>query len=287
MTKEVHNNEHWTEVIEPKASLFQLNIKELLRYKDLLMLLVRRDLVAIYKQTILGPLWFLIQPILTSITYIVIFSNVAKIGTDGIPPLLFYMAGTTLWQYFSDCLLKVSTVFTDNAPIFGKVYFPRLVMPFSIIFSNLIKFSIQFGLFLLVWIFFLVRTDNVHPNAFLLLVPVLVIMMAMIAVGVGMIISSMTTKYRDLQFLLTFCVQLLMYATPVIYPMSLVSTKKFGGIIRLNPLSSIIETFRYAFTGTGSFHLNYFIYSLLFAIVVMFLGMGVFNKTEKSFMDTV
>ena len=287
MTKEVHNKEHWTEIIEPKASLFQLNIKELLRYKDLLMLLVRRDLVAIYKQTILGPLWFLIQPILTSITYIVIFSNVAKIGTDGIPPLLFYMAGTTLWQYFSDCLLKVSTVFTDNAPIFGKVYFPRLVMPFSIIFSNLIKFSIQFGLFLLVWIFFLLRTDNVHPNAFLLLVPILVIMMAMIAVGVGMIISSMTTKYRDLQFLLTFCVQLLMYATPVIYPMSLVSTKKFGGIIRLNPLSSVIETFRYAFTGTGSFHLNYFIYSLLFAIVVMVLGMGVFNKTEKSFMDTV
>ena len=287
MVKELLQEEKWTEVIEPKASLFQLNIKELLRYRDLLMLLVRRDLVAVYKQTILGPLWFLIQPILTSIMFIVVFNNVAKIGTDGIPPLLFYMAGTTLWQYFSDCLTKVSTVFTDNAPIFGKVYFPRLVMPFSIIFSNLIKFSIQFGLFLAVWTFYLVKGGNAHPNWFILLVPVLIMLMAMVAIGIGMIISSMTTKYRDLQFLLTFSVQLLMYATPVIYPMSLVSTKRFGWLIRINPLSSIIETFRYAFTGSGAFHLGYFLYSFVFAITVMLIGIAVFNKTEKSFMDTV
>lgn len=287
MAQNIHNEREWTEIVEPKVSLFQLNIKELLRYRDLLMLLVRRDLVAVYKQTILGPLWFLIQPILTSIMYIVVFSNVAKIGTDGIPPLLFYMAGSTLWQYFSDCLMKVSTVFTDNAPIFGKVYFPRLVMPFSIIFSNLIKFSIQFGLFLAVWAFYLIKGGNVHPNMFILLVPVLIMLIAMTAIGIGMIISSMTTKYRDLQFLLTFCVQLLMYATPVIYPMSLVNAKRIGWIIRINPLSSLIETFRYAFTGSGSFHLMYFVYSVFFALIVMVLGMAVFNKTEKSFMDTV
>lgn len=199
MEENLHNKEQWTEVIEPRASLFQLNIGELLRYRDLLMLLVRRDLVAIYKQTILGPLWFLIQPILTSLIYVVVFNNVAKIGTGGIPPLLFYMAGATLWQYFSDCMLKVSNVFTDNAPIFGKVYFPRLVMPFSIIFSNMIKFSIQFSLFLVVWLFYLIKGENVHPNIYLLLVPVLIILVAMISIGIGMIISSMTTKYRDLQ----------------------------------------------------------------------------------------
>ncbi len=287
MIQNLPQEEKWTEVIEPKASLFQLNIKELLRYRDLMMLLVRRDLVAIYKQTILGPLWFLIQPILTSLTFIIIFNNVAKIGTDGVPALVFYMAGTTLWQYFADCLTKVSTVFTDNAPIFGKVYFPRLVMPFAIIFSNMIKFSIQFGLFLLVWFFYLIKGENIHPNGFILLIPVLIILMAMISMGVGMLISSMTTKYRDLQFLLTFCVQLLMYATPVIYPMSLVSAKRIGWIIRINPLSSLIETFRYAFTGSGNFHLSYFLYSAVFAIVVLVLGMGVFNKVEKSFMDTV
>ncbi|PZP46358.1 MAG: ABC transporter permease, partial [Pseudopedobacter saltans] len=276
MEENLHSDEQWTEVIEPKASLFQLNIKELLRYRDLLMLLVRRDLVAIYKQTILGPLWFLIQPILTSIMYIVVFNNVAKIGTGGVPPLLFYMAGTTLWQYFSDCMMKVSTVFTDNAPIFGKVYFPRLVMPFSIIFSNLIKFSIQFSLFLLVWVFYLIKGDGIYPNLYILLVPVLILLMAMISIGIGMIISSMTTKYRDLQFLLTFCVQLLMYATPVIYPMSLVSGKKIGWLIKMNPLSSIIETFRYGFTGNGSFELGYFIYSVVFAFIVMIVGMAIF-----------
>lgn len=287
MVENNNTEQHWTEVIEPKASLFQINLSELLRYRDLVMLLVRRDLVAVYKQTILGPLWFVIQPILTSIMFIVVFNNVAKIGTDGIPPLLFYMAGTTLWQYFADCLMKVSTVFTDNAPIFGKVYFPRLVMPFSIILSNLIKFSIQFGLFLIVWLFFLIKGENVHPNWFMLMVPILLVMVAMIAIGTGMIISSLTTKYRDLQFLLTFCIQLLMYATPVIYPMSLVSAKKIGWIIRVNPLSSIIETFRYAFTGSGEFHSYYFAYSAVFAIVVMVFGMAIFNKTEKSFMDTV
>jgi lipopolysaccharide transport system permease protein len=276
----------WDLVIEPRNSVFDLHLKDVWHYRDLLIMLVKRDFVATYKQTILGPVWFFIQPLLTTITFVIIFGNIAKISTDGLPMTLFYLCGITLWNYFSECLTKTSTVFKDNANIFGKVYFPRLVMPLSIVVSNLIRLGIQLTLFLAFWIFFLFKGANVHPNFLVLLSPYLIFLLALIALGTGMIISAMTTKYRDLVFLLTFGIQLLMYATPVIYPMSALS-KKYAWLIRSNPLSSIIETFRYAFTGSGQFSWASLVYSTLFAFALLAVGTIVFNKVEKNFMDTV
>ena len=278
--------EEWTEVISPQTHLFDLKLKDVWRYRDLLLLLVKRDFVATYKQTILGPLWFFIQPLLTTITYMVIFGNIAKISTDGIPMTLFYMSGITLWNYFSDCLNKTATVFKDNAAIFGKVYFPRLIMPLSIVVSNLVRFGIQFFLFLIFWLWFLIKGASIHPNLFIFLTPILVIIMAVIALGAGMIISAMTTKYRDLIFLLTFGIQLFMYATPVIYPMSSLPIK-YAWVIKINPLSSLVETFRFAFTGSGQFSWLYLCYSSFFAFILLAIGTVIFNKVEKSFMDTV
>ena len=278
--------EEWTEVISPQAHLFDLKLKDVWQYRDLLIMLVKRDFVATYKQTILGPLWFFIQPLLTTITYMVIFGNIAKISTDGLPMTLFYMAGITLWNYFSDCLTKTATVFKDNANIFGKVYFPRLIMPLSIVVSNLVRFAIQFALFLVFWAWYLIKGAAIHPNLCILLTPYLIVLMAVIALGAGMIISAMTTKYRDLIFLLTFGIQLFMYATPVIYPMSSLPVK-YAWVIKANPLSCIIETFRYAFTGSGQFSWMYLGYSSIFALVLLVIGTIIFNKVEKSFMDTV
>ncbi|MBS1580140.1 MAG: ABC transporter permease [Bacteroidetes bacterium] len=278
--------DNWTEIISPQSRLFDLKLKEVWRYKDLLLMLVKRDFIATYKQTILGPIWFFLQPLLTTVIYVIIFGNIAKISTDGLPMTLFYLCGITLWNYFADCLTKTSTVFKDNASIFGKVYFPRLIMPLSIVVSNLVRFGIQFILFLCFWIYFLMKGSNVHPNIYIILTPYLILLMATIALGAGMIISALTTKYRDLTFLLTFGVQLLMYATPVIYPMSTLNAK-YALFIKINPLSSIVETFRFAFTGSGTFSWLYLGYSSITALILLIIGSVIFNKVEKSFMDTV
>jgi lipopolysaccharide transport system permease protein len=277
----------WTEIIEPRTSLLDLRLGDVWRYRDLVMMFVRRDFVSTYKQTILGPIWFFIQPLLTTLTFIIIFGQVAKLSTDGLPQPLFYLAGTTVWSYFSQTLTATSTVFIANAAIFGKVYFPRLTMPVSIVISNLVRFLIQFGLFLAVWTFYLVRSgNNVHPNWLIALTPVLLILMGLLSLGLGMIFSALTTKYRDLAMLLTFGIQLLMYATPVIYPLSSIPAK-FKWLILANPMSAVVETFRYAFLGSGSFSWAYLGYSAAITAVILFAGTVIFNKVEKSFTDTV
>ena len=278
--------EHWTETIEPRNNLLDLRLGAVWRYRDLVMMFVRRDFVSTYKQTVLGPIWFFIQPLLTTLTYVVIFGNVAKLSTDGMPMLVFYMAGITVWNYFSQSLTSVSTVFTTNAQMFGKVYFPRLTMPLSIVLSNLVRFGIQFGLFLVVWAYYLVRGSAMQPNLLVLLTPVLVVLMGLLALGLGMIFSALTTKYRDLAMLLTFGIQLLMYAAPIIYPLSSVPGK-YKWLILANPMSSIVETFRYAFLGSGTFSWLYLGYSTAATLVILFFGTVIFNKVEKTFTDTV
>lgn len=278
--------ENWDLVIRPKTKWYELRLGDIFRYKDLLFLFVRRDFVSLYKQTILGPLWFFLQPIITTITFTIIFGNVAQISTDGLPPVLFYLTGITLWNYFSDTLTKTADTFTANANIFGKVYFPRMIVPLSVVVSNLIKLGIQVSLFLGVWIYFLVQTDSLHPNITMLLVPFLIILMGFLGLSLGIIISSLTTKYRDLKFLITFGVQLLMYATPIVYPLSIVSPK-YKWIVLSNPVTSIVETFKYAFLGFGEFSWLNLGYSLIFTLILFLLGLIVFHRVEKSFMDTV
>ena len=281
--------EDWDLEIKPHSSVFNLHLKDVWAYRDLLWLLVRRDFVSFYKQTIFGPLWFFIQPIFTTFIFVFIFSSLAKISTNHAPPALFYMAGTVAWNYFSDSLNKTSTVFRDNVNIFGKVYFPRLIMPLSIIFSNLVKFGIQLILFLLIlfyYIFFPMPGFKIEPNWFILLFPVIILLMALLGLGLGLIITAMTTKYRDLIFLVTFGVQLLMYATPVIYPLS-VAPARLRTIVTLNPLSGLIETFRYGFLGTGQFYPAALAYSIVASIVIFFIGLVVFNRVEKNFVDTI
>lgn len=278
--------ENWTEIIEPKTRLLDLRLSELWRYRDLVMMFVRRDFVANYKQTILGPIWFFLQPLLTTITYIFIFGRMAGLSTDGLPMLLFYLSGVTIWNYFSETLNKTATVFKDNAQMFGKVYFPRLTMPFSIVLSNLVRFAIQFLLFFIIWVWYLAKGYNLQPNFLIALTPVLVILMGLLALGLGMIISALTTKYKDLIFLLTFGIQLLMFATPVIYPMSSIS-EQYQWIIQANPMSAIVETFRYAYLGSGTFSWLQLGYSAGVTVVILLLGTIIFNRVEKSFTDTV
>lgn len=286
MIKEVEIGENWDLIIEPKSKWYDLRLGEILHYKDLLFLFVRRDFVSLYKQTILGPLWFFIQPIITSLTFVVIFGNLAKISTDGLPQILFYMCGVTLWNYFSDTLTKTSDTFTANANIFGKVYFPRMIVPLSVVVSNLIKLGVQFLLFLAIWIYYLIFSDAVHPNSALLLVPFLIILMGFLGLSLGIIISSLTTKYRDLKFLVVFGVQLMMYASPIVYPLSIVPDK-YRWLILANPVTSIIETFKYAFLGVGEFNWLHLGYSFGFTLVFFMLGLVIFHRVEKSFMDTV
>ena len=250
------------------------------------MLFVRRDFVSVYKQTILGPLWYLIQPLLTTITFTIIFGNFAQLPTDGLPQFLFYMSGTVIWTYFASCLTKTSETFTSNAGLFGKVYFPRLAVPVSVLFSNLIAFAIQFAFFLVFMAYFALTGADIQPNAWILLMPMLILMMAGLGLGFGIIISSLTTKYRDLRFLVTFGVSLLMYATPVIYPVSSVP-EQFQWIIRANPMTSIVEAFRYGFLGAGSVALGQLAYSFGFMLVAVCLGAVIFNRVEQTFMDTV
>ena len=276
----------WDLVIEPQSSLFELHLKDVWRYRDLLWLLVKRDFVSFYKQTILGPLWFFIQPLFTTIIFTFIFGNLAGLSTDGLPQPLFYMAGITAWNYFADCLTKTSTVFKDNANIFGKVYFPRLIMPLSIVVSNLVRFGVQMLLFFLMMAYYAYEGGSFTPNAYVLLFPVLVLLMALLGLGLGLIITALTTKYRDLAFLITFGVQLMMYGTTVIYPLS-AAPAKYKTLIELNPMTGIIEAFRYGFLGQGEFTVNSFGYSVAFTLLALVLGVIIFNKTEKTFVDTV
>jgi lipopolysaccharide transport system permease protein len=280
------SREHWDLVIRPKRHLLDVNLQELWDYRDLAVLFVQRDIVTVYKQTILGPLWFVLQPILTTLVFAVVFGNIAQISTDGLPAILFYMSGIVLWNYFSESLTRTSSTFTANAHIFGKVYFPRLVVPLSIVISNLIKFLIQFCLFLLIWLWFWVTTDSVHPNLWILANGYCLLLMAGLGLGFGVLFSSLTTKYRDLTFLLTFGIQLGMYATPIIYPMSTLS-ERYRAILWWNPLAHIIETFKYGFLGAGEADVLGLAYATLFTLLVLALGIVVFNRTEQTFMDTV
>ncbi|HUQ65159.1 MAG TPA: ABC transporter permease [Flavitalea sp.] len=277
----------WDIIIEPHTSIFQLSYKDLWRYRDLIFLLVKRDFVSFYKQTILGPLWFFLQPLFTTLIFVIIFSRLAGISTDGLPPPLFYIIGIVAWNYFAECLTKTSTVFRDNASMFGKVYFPRLIMPLSIVFSNLIKFGVQLILLLLVFLYYIIFSKfNPDTNIYILFFPVAILMMAGLGLASGLIISAMTTKYRDLSFLVTFGVQLLMYATPVIYPLSAVSGK-YKWLVSINPMTGIFEAIRYGLLGKGIFNWMLIGYSCTITIVLLFIGILVFNKVEKNFVDTV
>ncbi len=279
-------DEQWDTVITPRKSLLDLNLDEVWRYRDLLTLFVRRNIVAEYKQTILGPLWYFIQPLLTTIMFTVIFGRLAGISTDGLPPMLFYLAGITNWNYFAECLNKTATTFKDNQNIFGKVYFPRLVVPLSIVVTNILKYGIQMLLFVGFYLYFITQGAPIGLNDKAFLFPLLVLILAGLGLGFGLIFTSMTTKYRDLVFLLTFGVQLAMYATPVIYPLSEVPAD-YQWLAALNPMTSVIETFKYGFLGKGTFEWSYLAYSFGFMIVLLVGSMAVFNRTEKNFMDTV
>lgn len=278
--------EHWDLIISPKKSLFQLSLADIWRYRDLLRMLVKRDFVVFYKQTILGPLWFFIQPILTALVYIIVFSRIAGISTDGMPPVLFYLSGTIIWNYFADCFNNTSTTFVTNANLFGKVYFPRMVVPLSKVISGLLKFVIQFLMFLGIYIFFLLKGYDLSLSSAVFYLPVMILMMGLLGLGLGIFFTSLTTKYRDLTFLIQFGVQLLMYGTPVIYPLSAVP-EKYKLWIELNPMTPVMEGFRSAFLGTGNFQPAQLGIGFGVTILIFLLGLAVFNYTEKDFMDTV
>lgn len=273
--------------IRPHEKLWHIDFNEIWRYRDLIQLFIRRNIVVEYKQTILGPLWYLIQPILTVIMNMVVFGGIAKMSTDGIPQVLFYMAGNVLWFYFADCLNQTSSTFVTNQNMFGKVYFPRLVVPIAIVFSNLLRFVIQLGLFVIIHIYFLVEGTDVSVNLYVLLVPFLVFILAGLGLGFGILISSLTTKYRDLTFLFTFIVHLWMYATPIVYPLSMVPEGTLRTIILANPMTPVIEAFKYATLGQGYFSWMAIGYSLGFTCILLLLGIVIFNRVQRSFMDTV
>ena len=291
--KEISENENWTTIIKPRNGLFEVNLKEILDYRDLLVMFVKRNITVAYKQTILGPLWWVIQPALTVIMYMVVFGGIAGIPTDGVPQPLFYLGGICLWQYFADCLNRTASTFLANAGIFGKVYFPRLIMPIANVTSNLVRFGIQFGLFVIVYIYYACIGMAPCPNWYFLLFPLLVVMIAGLALGFGIIISSMTTKYRDLQILFSFVVQLWMYGTPIVYPLSQVKGQKVLGmdlttLMCLNPVTPVIETFKHGALSAGEFiGWGWLAYSFVFMLAVLALGILIFNKVQKSFMDTV
>ena len=276
----------WTMVIRPKRGLLDINMGELWRYRDLIMLFVKRDFVAKYKQTILGPLWFIIQPLLTTLMFTVVFGNIAGIPTDGIPKILFYLSGIVGWTYFSTCLNDTSQTFVKNASIFGKVYFPRLALPISIVISNLVSFFIQFAFLLIFLFYFMASGSDISPNINVLLIPVLIVLIAGLGLGFGIIISSLTTKYRDLTNLVTFGVTLWMYITPIIYPMSEIP-EKYKIYVLANPMTPIVETFKTALLGVGEINYMHLLYSFGFTVVVLVAGVIIFNKVEKTFMDTV
>jgi lipopolysaccharide transport system permease protein len=273
-------------IIRPYSGWFNIDFKELYRYRDLISLFVKRDFVAIYKQTILGPLWFLLQPLFTTIVFTIVFGRIARMPTDGLPQVLFYMSGTVVWSYFASCLTKTSDTFISNAAIFGKVYFPRLVVPISVVVTNLFTFAIQFGLFLVFMVFFYLQGSDINPNFWILLTPLLLVQLASLGLGTGILVSSLTTKYRDLSMLVVFGVQLWMYATPVVYPLSEIPAK-WQWLYALNPMAVVIELFRYAFLGSGSVKLWQVAMSVGMTVFILFAGVVMFNRIEKTFMDTV
>ncbi len=293
MAQSVSENENWSTVIKPRNKLFEVNLKEIWDYRDLLTIFVKRTITVQYKQTVLGPLWWFIQPAFTVITYMVVFGGIAGIPTDGIPQPLFYLGGIAFWGYFNSCLGSASNTFVSNAGIFGKVYFPRLIMPLASVISNLVRFGIQLGLFVLVYIYYAIIGQAPSPNWYLLLFPLLVVMMAGLGLGFGIIVSSMTTKYRDLAILFSFFVSLWMYATPIVYPLSEVKGKMAAGfdlyhLMHFNPVTPVIETFKYGALSAGEFiGWGWLAYSFVVMIVVLALGIVIFNRVQKSFMDTV
>ncbi|MEN9638453.1 MAG: hypothetical protein RLZZ262_321 [Bacteroidota bacterium] len=289
MSAQNHPHEEWDMVIESKHSLFDLHLRDVWRYRDLLTLMVRRDFVSLYKQTILGPIWFFLQPLLTTFTFLIVFGKLAKIETGETPQPLFYLSGIVLWTYFSECLVKTSTVFKDNTSIFGKVYFPRLIVPLSIVVSNLLKLGIQSLLFILILLYYIFFKDySIEFTPYLLLLPLMVVLMAMLGLSLGMIISSLTTKYRDLAFLVAFGVQLLMYATPIIYPLSnLAKNEKALNILKWNPMAPIVEGVRKGLFNEGYFSFGYLGYAVAVSVVLLSVAVIVFNKVEKSFIDTI
>ena len=280
-------NKEWSMIIRPHEKLWKVDLGEIWAYRDLIVLFVKRNIVVVYKQTILGPLWYLIQPILTVIMNMVVFGGIAHMSTDGVPQALFYLAGNVCWFYFSDCLNQTSNTFVANQAMFGKVYFPRMVVPISTVISNLLRFGVQLGLFVVVYLFFLMSGTDVCPNWTILTVPVLIFMIAGLSLGFGILISSMTTKYRDFTVLFGFIVSLWMYATPIVYPLSMVTDEKLRTLIMLNPMTSIIEAFKYATLGQGYFSWSALGYSFIFMCVLLLWGTIVFNKVQRSFMDTV
>lgn len=279
------NNKDWTEIIVPRDNLFKINFGEVWRYRDLLLMLVHRDFVTYFKQTILGPIWFFVSPIMTTLIYVVVFGNIAEISTDGVPQIVFYLAGVTLWNYFSSCLNDTATVFSKNAAMLGKVYFPRLIMPLSIVVSKLMQFGVQIALFFVVVIYFWIN-GRLEPNIWALLSPFLILLLALLSLGLGMIFSSLTVKYRDMVQLLTFGVSLFMYITPVVYPVSSIP-EKYKVFILSNPLTPIFEAFKYGFLGVGDFTIGGLLYASVVTIVLFFVGVFVFNRVEKTFMDTI
>lgn len=281
------NDSNWSSIITPKNKWYKVNLKEIWDYRDLISIFVRRDIISIYKQTILGPVWFLLGPLFTVFTYTFLFSEVAHLSTDGLPGPLFYLGGTTLWNYFQACFNGASTTFSANAGIFGKVYFPRLVTPISLMISNLLKLSFQFLTYILFLIYYYQKFPNLEFHFTLIyLVPFVILVLAMIAMGSGIIVSSLTSKYRDLSMIVGIGITLLMYATPIMYPMSAIP-KLYSPFLHLNPISPLVEIFRYVFTGTGTFTWYQLVYSFLFGFIILIIGVFVFNRTEKTFMDTV
>ncbi len=280
------SQEQWTSIIKPSNGWLDIDIKELWRYRDLIMMFVKRDFVAVYKQTILGPIWFFLQPLLTTIVFTVIFGQIAKLPTNGIPQILFYLSGTVMWNYFAACLNTTANTFTANVGIFGKVYFPRLVVPISVVITNMLSFGIQFILFLLLFFFFLITNSVISPNLWIFVTPLLVLQMACLGLGCGIVISSMTTKYRDLSLLVGFSVQLWMYATPIVYPLSMVTTP-IGWLLILNPMTAIVELFRYAFLGGQLIPLWYWGLSIVLTVLILLIGIILFSKVEKNFMDSI
>lgn len=285
----MNSDKNWTTIIKPKDRLLSVDFGELWRYRDLCMLFVKRNITTQYKQTILGPLWYIVQPLLTMFTYMIIFGNIAHIPTDGLPQPLFYLAGICLWQYFADCITKTSNTFVDNANLFGKVYFPRMVTPISNVISNLLRLGIQLGLFLVVYLIYqcFIIPGQIHTNWYVLLTPVLILMTAGLALGFGLLFSALTTKYRDLQMLLSFFVTLWMYATPIVYPLSLIGDNTMRLTMSLNPITGIIEAFKYGVLGEGEFDWGLLGYDFGFMVVLLAVGVVIFNKVQKSFMDTV
>lgn len=286
---DIENEESWDIVIKPKEKGFNLNLKEVWRYRDLLYMYIHRDFVATYKQTILGPLWFFIQPIFTTIIFMIVFGGIAQISTDGLPPMLFYMAGQICWNYYSDCLSRSSATFSANAGVFSKVYFPRLVVPIAGLVSAMLRMFIQLLMFFVFYLYFYLVKADVHMNSAALLFPLLIFMLAGIGFGMGIIISSITIKYRDLSILFSFAIGLLMYITPVIYPLSAIPAnyQDYKWIIQLNPLSSILEAFRYGFLGSGELSWFGLAYSLTFTIIISIIGIVIFNKIERRFVDII